>query len=66
MKTLQINIPDDVMDRLEKLASKQGDNYVSVNTNEVGGRDALFTDLLVLGLDELDVNEAEIPDDVET
>jgi hypothetical protein len=63
MKTLQINVPDEVMARLEKLATEQGgDNYVSVNTNEVNGRDGLFTDLLILGLDELQAGEAEFPD----
>ncbi|RKZ45670.1 MAG: hypothetical protein DRR16_10085 [Candidatus Parabeggiatoa sp. nov. 3] len=64
MKTLQINVPDQLMERLEKLASEQGgENYVSVNSNDVNGKDALFTDLLVLGLDELDAGEAEFPDD---
>lgn len=64
MKTLQINLPDAVIERFEKLATEQGgDNYVSVNTNEVSGQDALFTDLLVLGLDELEAGEAEFPDD---
>ncbi len=63
MKTLQINVPDDVMARLEKLVTEQGgDDYVSVNSNEVSGRDGLFTDLLVLGLDELQAGEAEFPD----
>ncbi len=66
MKTLQINLPDDVMERFEKLAREQGGtHYVSVNTNEVTGHDALLTDLLILGLDELEVGEAEFPDDVE-
>jgi len=66
MKPLQINLPDDVIERFEKLYKEQGgDNYISVNTNEVKGHDALFTDLLVLGLDELEVGEAEFPDDVE-
>jgi len=64
MKTLQINLPDEVMARLEKLANEQGgDTYVSVNSSEVSGRDALFTDLLILGLDELAAGEAEFPDD---
>ena len=63
MKALQINVPDEVMARLEKLATEQGgDNYVSVNSNEVSGRDALFTDLFVLGLDELEAGEADFPD----
>ncbi len=66
MKTLQLNIPDDVMVRIEKLAAEQGGpNYVSVNSNEVQGRDALLTDLLILGLDELDVGESQFPDDIE-
>jgi len=64
MKTLQINVPDQLMERLDKLSSEQGgDNYVSVNTNEVNGKDGLFTDLLILGLDELDAGEAEFPDE---
>ena len=64
MKTLQINIPDTLMQRLEKLVTEQGDaNYVSVNSNEVTGKDAMLTDLLILGLDELEVGEAEFPDD---
>jgi predicted transcriptional regulator len=63
MKTLQINVPDNVMQRLDKLAKDQGgDSYVSVNTSEVNGRDALFTDLLILGLDELAAGEAQFPD----
>jgi hypothetical protein len=63
MKTLQINLPDEVMERFEKLLAKQdGDNYVSVNTDEVSGKDALLTDLLILGLDELQAGEAEYPD----
>lgn len=65
MKTLQINLPDAVVDRFEKFALQQGSNYVSVNSSEVSGQDALFTDLLILGLDELDAGEAEFPDDVE-
>ncbi len=64
MKTLQINIPDAVMERLEILVAEQGGNdYVSVNSDEISGRDALLTDLLILGLDELDVGKAEFPDD---
>jgi hypothetical protein len=63
MKTLQINLPDEVMERFEKLVAKQGgDNYVSVNTDEVSGKDALLTDLLILGLDELQAGEDEYPD----
>jgi hypothetical protein len=63
MKSLQVNIPDHLMERFEKLvASQGGDNYVSVNTDEVTGSDALFTDLLVLGLDELEAGEADFPD----
>lgn len=65
MKTLQINLPDAVVARFERLAVEQGEAYISVNTTEVSGKDALFTDLLILGLDELDVGEAEFPDDVE-
>ncbi|MEN9848720.1 MAG: hypothetical protein RL368_1460 [Pseudomonadota bacterium] len=65
MKTLQINLPDVVVARFEKFALQQGSDYVSVNSTEVSGQDALFTDLLILGLDELDAGEAEFPDDVE-
>lgn len=66
MKTLQLNIPDDVMVRIEKLAAEQGGpNYVSVSSNEVQGLDALLTDLLILGLDELEVGESQFPDDIE-
>ena len=66
MKTLQVNLPDEVMKRIETLAAEQGGpNYVSVNSNEVRGYDALLTDLLILGLDELDVGESQFPDDVE-
>lgn len=65
MKTLQINLPDAVATRFEKFALQQGSNYVSVNSSEVSGQDALFTDLLILGLDALDAGEAEFPDDVE-
>jgi len=63
MKTVQFNLPDEVADRLEKLLSAQSAGYVSVNSTEVSERDALFTDLLILGLDELDVGENEFPDD---
>jgi predicted transcriptional regulator len=64
MKTLQINLPDEVMARLDKLANEQGgDSYVSVNSSDVNGRDALFADLLILGLDELEAGEAAFPDD---
>ncbi len=64
MKTLQFEIPDEISQRLEDLAASSAENYVSVNT-ELTGRDALFTDLIVLGLDELDAGEDEFPDDVE-
>lgn len=65
MKTLSITLPDDVIERFEKLVIQRGDGYVSVNTNEVNGRDALFADLLMFGLDELEVSDSEIPDDVD-
>ncbi|GEM_PF-799613 len=66
MKTLTVNIPNTVMERIEKLAAEQGGpNYISVNSDEVRGLDALLTDLLMLGLDELDVGESQFPDDVE-
>jgi hypothetical protein len=65
MKTLQFQIPDEVYERLEKLAAQQGSGYASVNTSEIGGRDALYTDLMILGLDELSAGEQDYPDDVE-
>ncbi len=65
MKTIQVNVPDNVIERFEKFAQQRGDDYESVNTDEVKGRDALFTDLLMFGLDELEVNESEIPDDID-
>lgn len=65
MKTLSITLPDDVVERFEKLAAQRGEGYVSVNTNEVSGRDALFADLLMFGLDELEVSDSEIPDDID-
>lgn len=64
MKILQVNLPDEVMQRIEKLATEQnGTEYISVNTNEVRGLDALVTDLLILGLDELEVGESQFPDE---
>ncbi len=65
MKTLSITLPDDVIERFEKLAIQRGNDYVSVNTNEVSGRDALLADLLIFGLDELEVFDTDIPDDVD-
>ena len=64
MKILQVNLPNEVMQRIEKLAIEQnGTEYISVNTNEVRGLDALVTDLLILGLDELEVGESQFPDE---
>ncbi len=66
MKKLEVSLPDDVVARFEKLFVEQGGNgYVSVNSNDVSGRDALVTDLLILGLDELAAGEAQFPDDVD-
>lgn len=65
MKTIQFQTSDEVAARLEKLLSAEGEGYESVNTSEVHGRDALLTDLVLLGLDELDVQENEFPDDVD-
>jgi hypothetical protein len=65
MKTVEIRVPDDMMTRLENLLASQGTDYVSVNTNEVAGREALLTDLLILGLDALDAGETSFPDDDE-
>jgi hypothetical protein len=64
MQTIQLQIPDEIYQRLEKLVAAQGADYASVNT-DLTGRDALLTDLLVLGLDEIDAGEEEFPDDVE-
>ncbi|EIJ42446.1 hypothetical protein BegalDRAFT_1566 [Beggiatoa alba B18LD] len=66
MKTIQINLPDDVLARFEKVAAQRGADYTSVNSDEVKGKDALFTDLIVLGLDDLAAGEEFYPDDVET
>ncbi|MCP4700405.1 MAG: hypothetical protein GY862_26665 [Gammaproteobacteria bacterium] len=64
MKTLQFQVSDELSERLEKLAAQQGEDYASVNASELSGRDALFTDLLILGLDEIAAGEDEYPDDV--
>jgi hypothetical protein len=64
MQKLEANLPDSVHSRLQKLFTEQGgDNYVSVNSDEVKGHDALLTDLLMLGLEELLDTEAQYPDD---
>jgi hypothetical protein len=64
MQKLEANLPDDVYARLKKLLLEQGgDDYVSVNTDEVKGHDALLTDLLTLGLEQLIDTEAQYPDD---
>lgn len=64
MKKLEANLPDNVLTRFDKLFQEQGgEGYVSVNTDEVTGRDALLTDLLILGLDQLIDTEAQFPDD---
>jgi predicted transcriptional regulator len=65
MKTLEFQIPDELAQRLDQLAASQGSDYESVNTSEVKGRDALFIDLLMLGLDEIAAGEEDFPDDVE-
>lgn len=66
MKKIEVSLPDSVVERFEKLFAEQGgSSYVSVNTNDVSGRDALFTDLLILGLDELAAGEDQFPDDVD-
>jgi hypothetical protein len=64
MKTIEFQIPDDLYTRLEKFIAIQGADYASVNTAEVTGRDALLTDLMVLGLDEIAAGESDFPDDV--
>lgn len=64
MKTIEFQIPDDLQARLDKLAAQRGDDYESVISAELKGRDALFTDLLSLGLDEISAGEEDFPDDV--
>ncbi len=64
MKTIQFQIPDVLFERLEKLAGQRGSDYESVSSDELKGRDALFTDLLMLGLDEISAGEQAFPDDV--
>jgi len=64
MQKLEANLPDSVYSRLQTLFTEQGgDDYVSVNTDEVKGHDALLTDLLMLGLEQLMDTEAQYPDD---
>jgi len=63
MKTITISVPDNVAQRLDKLVDALSEDYISVNTSEVIGQDALLTDLLILGLDEIAAGEAEFPDD---
>lgn len=64
MKTLQFQIPDEIAARVEKLILQRGADYESVNTEEIKGRDALLTDLVAVGLDEIMAGEADFPDDV--
>jgi hypothetical protein len=64
MKTLQFQIPDEIAARVEKLIQQRGADYESVNTSEIKGRDALLTDLVAVGLDEILAGETEFPDDV--
>jgi len=64
MKSLQFQLPDAIAARVEKLVLEQGGDYESVNAAELKGRDALLTDLLILGLDELSAGESDFPDDV--
>lgn len=65
MKTIEFQTSDEIAARLEKLLQAEANGYESVNTSEVKDRDALLSDLILLGLDELDVQENEFPDDVE-
>ena len=65
MANIQFEVPDEIAARLDKLAAQQGADYESVNASNLQGRDALLTDLLVLGLDELSAGEEEFPDDVD-
>ncbi|WP_353572139.1 hypothetical protein [Candidatus Albibeggiatoa sp. nov. BB20] len=64
MQKLEANLPNIVHNRLQKLFTDQGGNdYISVNSDEVKGHDALLTDLLMLGLDQLIDTEEQYPDD---
>jgi len=65
MASIQFEVPDAIVARLDKLVAAQGSDYESVNAEDLKGRDALLTDLLVLGLDELSAGEDEFPDDVD-
>lgn len=65
MKKIEIGLPDEALAQLEKLIAERGKNYVSVNTDEISGRDALLTDVFILGLDGLLAGENEFPDDVD-
>ncbi|MDM8545259.1 hypothetical protein [Candidatus Venteria ishoeyi] len=62
MQTLEIQVPDELAQRLETLVAEQGTDYESLNS-DLKGRDALLGDLLLLGLDELIAGEDEFPDD---
>ncbi|MEM7018487.1 MAG: hypothetical protein AAF512_14240 [Pseudomonadota bacterium] len=57
MKTFTFQAPDDIAERLEKLIASQGDDYASVNTDDVKGSEALILDLVMMGLDELTDDE---------
>ncbi len=65
MANIQFEVPDAIAARLDKLVAAQGGDYESVNASDLKGRDALLSDLLVLGLDELSAGEDEFPDDVD-
>ncbi len=65
MANIQFEVPDAIAERLNTLVAQQGAGYESVNAAGLQGRDALLTDLLILGLDELSAGENEYPDDVD-
>ena len=64
MKTIEIEVTEELAQRLDQLVEQQGQGYESLNS-DLKGRDALLGDLLLLGLDELMAGEDEFPDDVE-
>ncbi len=65
MANIQFEVSDAIVERIDKLVAAQGADYESVNAAGLKGRDALLSDLLVLGLDELSAGEDEFPDDVD-
>jgi predicted transcriptional regulator len=65
MKTIEIQVPDEIVKRLDNLIAAQGQYYESVNAASLKGRDALLMDVFILGLDELDEGNESFPDDID-